>query len=117
MDAPSLGLPREALPQLDITEFLDILEESGIEFWEDRMDPNFFVGTQQASSYSREKIDSLKGTWTDTHSPVLCTSELQIIDGHHRWVAASELDSQLNVIIIDIPFAELFDLVKKAGLK
>jgi hypothetical protein len=50
-------------------------------------------------------------------STFVVSSDLHIIDGHHRWLSALLLDPKLkvNVLMIDLPIHQLLDLSKAFG--
>jgi len=60
--------------------------------------------------YNRQKVDELKLKENDIKAtPLIVSKENYIMDGHHRWVALSELDEKypLRIIQVNLPIAEL----------
>jgi len=50
-------------------------------------------------------------------SPFIASSDLAIIDGHHRWLSANILSPNMKVpvLVIDLPIKELLPLSKAYG--
>jgi hypothetical protein len=50
-------------------------------------------------------------------SPFIASSDLAIIDGHHRWLSGNLLDPEMTVtvLVIDMPIKDLLPLTKAYG--
>lgn len=60
--------------------------------------------------YNRTKVDEFKQNENDIKGqPLIISKESYIMDGHHRWVALSELDEKypIRVVQVNLPIAEL----------
>jgi len=51
------------------------------------------------------------------NSPFIASSDLAIIDGHHRWLSANLIDPEMKVpvLVIDMPIKDLLPLSKAYG--
>lgn len=87
------GIPRHLMPQIDtsdMSKFKAFLSNHGIPNGFSSVNPKALKPIQQ--HVNRDKVESLKSNVEALKKPIIITSDGYIVDGHHRWIAASELN-------------------------
>lgn len=116
------GLPRTEMPQItpDVApEFFNTLNERGIPFVNNTLDPASLSATQ--SELNGKKVGGMisaleSGKMSLEGDPLMVSSDGHILDGHHRWAATAAMSAdcggciKIPVIVIDLPMAELHPL-------
>lgn len=106
-------IPRHLLPQIPsnkIDEFIAYLHENGILSGEVDLPTKQLKPIQ--AHINRGKVESIKNDPSTLKKRILVTKEGYIFDGHHRWVAAGELDH--NTMPSIVCFGSLKKLLKLA---
>lgn len=102
------GKPRHCLPQItDWDGFVKAVEEAGGKIEDDLIDPDMLEPTQ--SNFNQEKVDRIVAS-KDLGKPVVVSSDAFVLDGHHRWLAAKELDVRLPVCVVSLTIDRLHEL-------
>lgn len=102
------GKPRHCLPQItDWDGFVKAVEEAGGKIEDDLIDPGMLEPTQ--SNFNQEKVDRIVASGK-IDKPVVVSSDAFILDGHHRWLAAKELDVRLPVRVVSLTIDQLHEL-------
>lgn len=86
-------IPRHALPQIPkekYKEFIDFLKNRGIQVTITWVDNKKLKPIQ--AHVNRGKVDHFKNTSSARKIPVIASQGGRILDGHHRWIANTELD-------------------------
>jgi hypothetical protein len=85
-------IPRHALPQIPSEEyrnFIKFLKENGVHVTLVVVDTEQLKPIQ--AHVNREKVDHLKSNKSSLKLPLIISKGGLILDGHHRWIARSEL--------------------------
>jgi hypothetical protein len=114
-------IPRDQMPQLptnltDLQLFADRLGAMGVTAEVVQMDPRDLVMTQ--NQLDSKKVAKLYGFMSDggwqEGGVILASREGAVVDGHHRWAAASAVaasgarpDFKITVLKIDMPIDDL----------
>jgi len=114
----TLGIKRKDMPQVHkdhYPELIKYLEGHGGKFRHYRVPATSLRPVQ--SEFSDEGVEKMikkksgdSGTTRD--KPLIVSKDNYIIDGHHRWLAAYNLDETIPIMQISIPVKKLFKLVK-----
>lgn len=108
--APSLGVNRENLPQVkDLDKFKGFLKKLGVSFKEREMPSFLLVGIQ--NDLDPEKITNLKKS--RDYKQILISSDLRVIDGHHRWAAAYENGDSIMTLEIGASIDEILGYMEE----
>ena len=113
----TLGVKRKDMPQIkseDYNLFYAYLKKNGAKFTKDTMPASELRAMQKEFSdegimkQMRKNIKQGPNT-----KAVIVSSDGYIMDGHHRWLVALNTGSDLNVMRVNMPAFELYDLVNK----
>lgn len=109
-DALSGEKRRVDMPQLtNFDAFHKDLTDSGHQLGHDFVKPDTLQPMQK--HFNQEKVDKLKQQgWGD--KGIIVSKDNYVIDGHHRWVAASQLGSKIRARVASLKADELLDFVK-----
>lgn len=115
----TLGIPRKKMPQIathHYPELIQYLKQHGGDFVQRTVSAKTLKPIQ--SEFSDEGVRKMmrnkdKKSGTTRDKPLIVSSDNYIIDGHHRWLAAWNLDEQIPIMQIDLPVKRLFKLVKE----
>lgn len=114
----TLGIKRQDMPQIHkdhYPELIKYLESHGGKFRHHQMPAQDLKPVQ--SEFSDKGVRQMM-TRGDDHGgttrkkPLIVSSDKYIVDGHHRWLAAWNLDETIPVMQISFPIRKLFQLVK-----
>lgn len=106
----SLGIPREAMPQIIAEhrdEFLAGLSARGIKHEQVQVAPTTLKPTQAVTAKGIERVTENSAT----DKPIIVSSDNRVLDGHHRWAhgLAHSPDAKFNAIRIDLPIHRLIE--------
>jgi hypothetical protein len=120
-DEDNLGIPRNKMPQVPSNTkavFISEMEKRGARVQRGVADPAKLHPIQAEMSASKvglimKKLRE-KGTATDDGGRIIISKDNYVIDGHHRWAAASMLSFEdssvkLPVIRVDMNHKDLID--------
>jgi len=102
---------RTLLPQISLKElagYVRHLQDCGIDVAAKYTGVHRLRPVQK--EYNRKKVDELKKVENDIKSqPLIVSKENYIMDGHHRWIALSELNEKypIRVVQVNLPITEL----------
>lgn len=98
---------RKEMPQLEPKKFKEYLDEIGVGFECLKIDPLMLKASQ--GHFNRKKIESMRG---QDLPPIFVSSDLYVLDGHHRWLAQSEKD-KIDVFRIDASLNDILDIANE----
>jgi hypothetical protein len=116
---PSLGIPRDEMPQIPATkvnDYLNGLRDDGIAVTSDRIRPQDLKPSQNEVNVAKTAgfLDSLEGHGSgQPMKPVLISADNYVIDGHHQWAASiahdmsTAADYRVPVLRVDMPAVAL----------
>lgn len=111
----TLDIDRKDMPQIssnNMKHFLSYLDKKSIRHKEQTIDPNALKATQ--GHFHKEKIRNIISSMEDGSykvKPILISKDNYIMDGHHRWLAHSNLNTQLPVHRINLPVKSLIGII------
>jgi tRNA uridine 5-carbamoylmethylation protein Kti12 len=112
----TLGKSRIDMPQIrdeDYKEFIEYMQKNGVKFVAKIIPARQLKPMQKdfsdAGIIKQLKKQMQKGAFK---KPVIMSSDGYIIDGHHRWLVASNTGQDLNVNQVNLPAEELYSLAK-----
>ncbi len=112
----TLDIDRKDMPQVksdDVKDFLVYLKKNKISTEKKLIDPSDLKATQ--GHFHKEKIKDLMTAIEDgklKKEPILISKDNYVIDGHHRWLAFSNLGRDLTVYKVNTNAKELIQLMK-----
>jgi len=113
----TLDIDRKDMPQVikstDVKDFISYLKTNGIITNKRLVDPSKLKATQ--GQFHKEKIKNLMAAIEDgklKKEPILISKDNYVVDGHHRWLAFSNLGRDLTVYQVNTNADELIDLMK-----
>lgn len=107
-----LNKRRHTLPQLkNFDEFKADLDKNRIGLSE----PKSFSAKELAptqSNFNEEKVRGMidSGSWNT--KPIIVSNDDYVIDGHHRWLAASEENKKIMARVVDMTAEDLLAFLK-----
>lgn len=106
-------LPRSALPQIPKEEqdnFREFLEGNDVKTSLKRIKANALKPIQ--AEVNQEKVDKFKKDPQLLAEPLIVSKDNFVLDGHHRWKAAMEIDSDQKMlcIVCDCSIRQLVEL-------
>lgn len=107
-----LGIPRGEMPQLSakgLAQWIEKLRTEGINVTQEDIDPATLRASQ--SQLDGAKTGGIMAAGTYKQTPILATSDGWVIDGHHRWTAATAAHDTLPGFRINLPIR---DALKRA---
>lgn len=121
MKQSEVQIPRAEMPQIP-KEHLDTfkrrLKTDGFTFTPDAVDPASLTATQaelDGKNVSGMMHSARAGTFDMLKDPIWISNDGKVLDGHHRWAAATALSTncdppgcvQMQVVRVDMPMSEL----------
>ena len=109
----TMGIPRKDMPQVatkDYPEFMDYLKNNGAKFKKETVSADSLKAVQGEFSDAGVEKALIKNKLKKAS---IVSSDNYIIDGHHRWIAALNTGSEIDIIRVNISGKELLELVKK----
>lgn len=99
------------MPQIsNHSKMVSDLKEAGISSKKETVSASSLKPTQK--DFNQEKVDSIRKEKSYNNKALIVTNDNKILDGHHRWKAAYEDESDIPVFRIDLSFDELYDFVE-----
>jgi hypothetical protein len=102
----SLGINRDVLPQIDkdqLENYLEYLESYGIPF-EIEFQPVATLNSAQ-SHIDTDKVKEIMKNEDSLDTPIIVSKDDYILDGHHRALAAFNLDKESEVPVVKVELA------------
>lgn len=112
----TLDIDRKDMPQIksdDVKDFLSYLKKNDIATDKKLIDPSKLKATQ--GQFHKEKIKGLMDSIEAgklKKEPILVSKDNYVIDGHHRWLAFSNLGRDLTVYQVNTNADRLLELMK-----
>jgi len=107
---PSFGFDRADLPQVtDLDAMIEKFDLSGIPYHRDYLPASEFVGSQ--NNFEPGKIDDLQSKETSS-KPLFVSQDKQVLDGHHRWATALSAGDWVDVVVLELPFAQALQVLQ-----
>lgn len=111
----TMGIDRTEMPQIDskdVADFISFLKRQGVTATSTKTDPKKLKATQHQFHITKvqamiDKIDS--GSYDN--KPILTSKDNYVMDGHHRWLAFSNLGMNIDTIKVDLPAKQLIDMM------
>lgn len=107
----AFAISRANMPQIDdIDGFIKFTSKFGIGYNKITLYDLSGINPTQ-TDFNQDKIDSIKSSWnlvTGNDKPVLISKEDGfVLDGHHRYLAAKQLQTPLNIVFFDLSINKL----------
>lgn len=115
----TLGIKRKDMPQIednDMGDFLKFLDDSGIEYSKETIDPNLLLATQKEFSEKgiMKSLNSIKKRGKKYRKPSIVSRDNYIADGHHRWLASVNGGRRdYPIYRVDLPIKKLLKIMFK----
>ena len=111
----NLGVPREAMPQIDgkhRDEFLAFMKTHGVKVRDIRVPARSLKMVQ--GEYNRDKVGAIMDSGSVGGAPIFVSKDGFVIDGNHRLIAHLNLpgtSAYIGVTELGLPARELLDLI------
>jgi hypothetical protein len=102
---------RSNMPQIDFMKFLKYMNDNLIPWSYTEIHPGHLKSSQ--GDFSDEKIEAIKRS-NEYIIPIFVTSDLFVLDGHHRWLAQLDKDA-IEIIKIDLMLDDAMEACKKCS--
>lgn len=102
---------RKDMPQIDTDGLLADLKAAKKKYEELEIAAKDLQPSQKEFNLEKVKRIAEEGTWKK--KPIICTNDGFVVDGHHRWKAALEKESEVKSIRVDMGLKELLKFVKE----
>lgn len=103
-----LTFARKEMPQLGASRtFIQYMKSNDIDSKRQKIDPAELKSSQM--EFDRSKIEGLKQK--PSSNPIIVSNDGYVVDGHHRWLADSEMGRKCDSYVVDLP---ILDLLHKA---
>jgi hypothetical protein len=114
----TMGVKRADMPQIHKNHYQEMfryLKKHGAKLSKGKADPRTLKATQGEFSDAgiakmMDKSGNIK-TGTSMRKPIIVSSDNYVMDGHHRWLAAYNLQTTIPTIRVSIPGKQLLDLL------
>jgi len=108
-------ISRDNMPQIkNVKDYVNFIERQGIRVDSSNMMVYMFRPTQ--INFEQEKVDRIKadvGDDTSTMTPIVVSEDGFVLDGHHRYFAAQQMDISIPVITVNLPINKLLKLTNE----
>jgi hypothetical protein len=111
----TMGIPRREMPQIDSknhAHFFNHLKKNNISATKRTVDPSKLKATQ--GHFNKEKIrsmmDGIQAGKID-NKPIIISKDNYVMDGHHRWLAHSNLNKDIDVHQVNVKAKKLLDMM------
>lgn len=110
----TLGIARGHMPQVnssDIDELNAFLKANGVHLKKETVKADTLKATQR--NFNQDKILGMAAKYhtLSKAKPILVSADNYVIDGHHRWLGALNVNGNIDIMRADINAHELLDLV------
>lgn len=112
----TLGIKRKDMPQIkkqDYEEFIEYLQNNGAKFRKETV-PSSELKAMQSEFSDKGIIKQIEKNLDQgiNTKAIIVSEDDYVLDGHHRWLVASNTGNDLDIYRINMPAYELYDLVK-----
>ena len=105
-------LSRVSMPQINnVNDFLNFLDHLGVDAVKGPQHVDELNPTQ--TDFDQQKVDRIiseLGTGNDM-SPILISNDGFVADGHHRYYAAKQSETPINVVTVSLPINKLLKIM------
>lgn len=116
-------IKREDMPQIKVNDrdrFVSTMRNDGLDFNERPVIMRNIKHTQE--DFNHDKINSIMKSINTPQDiePIIISNDNQIVDGHHRWMAAKNKfgqDEKINTIVIDLPIDKALEYYRGVETK
>jgi hypothetical protein len=110
----TLGIPRDEMPQVksdDYDALIAHLQKKGIKMKKKSVKASILKATQK--NFNSDKIVKAIGNieTLGKAKPIIISSDNYVIDGHHRWLAAKNVGTNIDVMQASAKVDELLKAV------
>lgn len=110
---PAFFVARLTMPQItNIHHFVNYVNHLGITTEEKKVTGISHKYQPTQFDFDQQKVDRIIADSEKASKPILATSDGYILDGHHRYQAASQEDLEVSVIEIDLPINKALKLAQ-----
>jgi hypothetical protein len=109
-----LGIGRRDMPQIDVAQFTRMLQRRGIESTRRTLDPATLRRSQDGLNPKKVRDIATSGEPIDR---IIVSRDDHILDGHHRWAAATERGEDIEALVVDMGIEELLALVERSDVE
>lgn len=102
---------RKDMPQIDTAGLLADLKAAEKKYEELEIAAKDLQPSQKEFNLEKVKRIAEEGSWKK--KPIISTNDGFVVDGHHRWKAALEKESEVKSIRVDMGLKELLKFVKE----
>lgn len=109
------SLPRSQMPQIkNIEHFVNYAEHLGLQSETFLSTVELYRPTQ--FEYDKWKVNNIKMDWRknpdsiETTKPILVSDDHFVLDGHHRYFAASQTGVSIPIVKLSLPINKLLKL-------
>lgn len=107
---PSSGFDRGSMPQIkDLDGFEKFVNSKGVGTKTINVPALQLIGSQ--NNLDMEKVSGISKN--KEYGKLLVTSDMQVIDGHHRWAAAFNNGDNVSALVVDLPIQELLNFASE----
>lgn len=112
----TLGIKRKDMPQIkkqDYEQFIEYLQNNGAKFRKETV-PASELKAMQSEFSDKGIIKQIEKNLDQgvNAKAIIVSEDDYVLDGHHRWLVASNTGNDLDIYRINMPAYELYDLVK-----
>jgi len=111
----TMGIDRKDMPQVsskDMTHFFNHLKTKGVTVVKKKMDPSDLKASQ--GQFHKEKIQKMIDdiqNGKDVDKPIVVSKDNYVVDGHHRWLAHSNLGKDVNAYHVNTNAKDLIGMM------
>lgn len=103
-----LTYARKEMPQVGASRtFVQYMKNNGVDSIRQKIDPSQLRSSQM--EFDRSKVEGLKEK--PSSNPIVVSNDGYVLDGHHRWLADSEMGRKCDSYVVDL---SILDLLHKA---
>ena len=102
-------IARMSMPQIkDVADFKSYLDNIGIDTEDMYGTVEVFKPTQ--FDYDQNKVDRIISSDMKNHKPIIVSQDYFVLDGHHRYYAALQSESPINILYVNLPINKLLKM-------
>lgn len=102
-------ISRDNMPQIkNVKDYVNFIDRQQIDVVFRIMRVDHFKPTQ--INFDQEKVDRIKNDTNNDATPIVVSEDGFILDGHHRYFAAVQTESEIPVYLIGLPINKLLKL-------
>lgn len=111
----TMGIARRDMPQIDskdLNHFFSHLKKSDVSAIKRTVDPSKLKATQGQFNKSKIKgiMDGIESGKVES-KPIIVSKDNYVMDGHHRWLAHSNLNKDIDIHQVNVKAKKLIDVM------